>query len=291
MSILIHDAKMKLQADLEVSAFETLKVHDILYADDTLLIAQSKAVIESYMQCIGECGKQYGMVFNRDKLECMNIRCDVELHNEVGDIIQCKDNLKYLGSILAADGHSEQIVASRLGMAKQEFSALAKFWKHAAVSNKKKYHIYEACVLSKLMYGLESIVLSSASLRKINGFHVSCCRKILRISASYISRVSNKYILQQLDTWQLSTKLLQRQMLFMGTIARSEIDILRNSVFKPGSLELIVRSNRRRGRPRTEWSSFVWKHCCEAAGHDIEQNIRNKSKWTRTVKEYCKNVA
>ena len=57
MSILIHDAKLKLQADLEVSAFETLKVHDILYADDTLLIAQSKAVIESYMQCIGECGK------------------------------------------------------------------------------------------------------------------------------------------------------------------------------------------------------------------------------------------
>ena len=291
MSILIHDAKVKLQADLEVSAFETLKVHDILYADDTLLIAQSKAVIESYMQCIGECGKQYGMVFNRDKLECMNIRCDVELHNEVGDIIQRKDSLKYLGSILAADGHSEQIVASRLGMAKQEFSALAKFWQHAAVSNKKKYHIYEACVLSKLMYGLESIVLSSASLRKINGFHVSCCRKILRISASYISRVSNKYILQQLDTWQLSTKLLQRQMLFMGTIARSEIDILRNSVFKPGSLELIVRSNRRRGRPRTEWSSFVWKHCCEAAGQDIEQSIRHKSKWARVVKEYCKGVA
>ena len=61
-------------------------------------------------------------------------------------------------------------------------------------------------------------------------------------------------------------------MIYMGKLARREHnDVVRKSVFKEGSIELIdVPYKRRRGRPRQSWGPIIYNACLETAG-DIDK--------------------
>ena len=58
MTVLLHDAK----ADLVAAGYtlsENLPAHELLYADDTLLIDADPEVVQQYMLCIEARGKEY----------------------------------------------------------------------------------------------------------------------------------------------------------------------------------------------------------------------------------------
>ena len=98
-----------------------------------------------------------------------------------------------------------------LGNAAQDFKVLARIWSHARVSKQFRYIVYQACVVQKLLYGLEGAWLNKALLRKIDGFHARCVRKLLGIAPSFYSRVSNAYVLKACASRPLSKMLLERQ--------------------------------------------------------------------------------
>ena len=56
-------------------------------------------------------------------------------------------------------------------------------------------HVFNACVVSKLLRCLHTAWLNKAELRRLDVFQTSCLRKILRIPHSFKSRVSNAEIL------------------------------------------------------------------------------------------------
>ena len=137
-------------------------------------------------------------------------------------------------------------------MAREVFRALHRCFQHSSLKVERKFKVYRAVVLSKLLYGLASVVLRSHDVSKLNGFHAACCRKLLGISHSYVSRVSNKYVLQQLGTISLQSILLRRQLLFFGSVARRpHDDVARKFVFKPGTVERVEQhAPLKQGRPR-----------------------------------------
>ena len=53
----------------------SLVVHELLYADDTLLMDASGGSVEQYMRCVEEVGAEFGLTFNFSKLESMPVRC------------------------------------------------------------------------------------------------------------------------------------------------------------------------------------------------------------------------
>ena len=97
----------------------------------------------------------------------------------------------YLGSLLSSDGKIMTEINRRLGMARKDFEVLQRIWKHTTLSQAWKVRIFEACILSKLVYGLVTAVLNKLERRRLDGFQARCIRRILKVPPSYYSRISN----------------------------------------------------------------------------------------------------
>jgi hypothetical protein len=58
MSVLMSDANQGLTAE------EACAMHDLVYADDTLLLGMDAETVTKFMHCIGDTGREYGLTFN-----------------------------------------------------------------------------------------------------------------------------------------------------------------------------------------------------------------------------------
>ena len=135
-------------------------------------------------------------------------------------------------------------------MAKSDFKLLDVLWTHTNVIQYEKYNIYMACIVSKLLYGLQTAWLTKVQRTKLDGFHAWCVRKICGVQHSYWSRVSNLEVLGYVRGHQLSTSLLEQQLNTFGKISRRcQNDPLRQVAFRSDSSDFILDTKcRRRGR-------------------------------------------
>jgi len=146
MNILMEDARTTLRShagDLANS------IHEILYADDILLVDEDGELSQLYMNIIAYEGSHYGLAFNWDKLQYLSIRCDPELIRDNGDSIERVPNLKYLGGVLSSDGAITHELISKIGIAMSEFSNLQRIWSHSSISIQRKLVLFNSLILSK----------------------------------------------------------------------------------------------------------------------------------------------
>ena len=138
------------------------------------------------------------------------------------------------------------------------------------------------------LYSLESAWMNKNLLKKLDGFYAKCLRQILKISPSFISRVTNEFVLQQFNTQPLSTILLKRQLQLFGKVARMpNHNVVRESVFEHDSIDMKQSGNRRRGRPRNTWTNEFRKRAliiCQDA--DMLATIMSKESWDAKVKTF-----
>ena len=73
------------------------------------------------------------------------------------------------------------------------------FWKQSKTDEKNgvQIEIFQATITSRLLCGLSSARLNVAERRRLEEFQSRCLPKILEISSAYVSRVSNRTILQE----------------------------------------------------------------------------------------------
>ena len=82
-----------------------------------------------------------------------------------GQPIKQQQRTVYLGSVLCADGSSGSEMNRRIGAARDELDKLGHVWKHSGISSARKVQIFEACVMSRLLYNLHSLCLNTAELQ------------------------------------------------------------------------------------------------------------------------------
>ena len=84
MTIVMHDAKKSLQGQgYELNS--KFLIHDLLYADDTLLIEADVNCLELYMKEVEKHGKEYGLTLNCNKVEVLPVRCEPKLQKPDGE--------------------------------------------------------------------------------------------------------------------------------------------------------------------------------------------------------------
>ena len=181
-----------------------------LYADDTLVLEGDERVVKAYMDSISAVGKEYGLTFNWSKLEVLRVRHEGHVKLPAGGNVKEKDSIIYLGALLASDGRMGSELSRRLGAAAADFTQLQVLWKHANVSRAFKKEVYLSCVVQKLLYCLHTGCFTKAELRKLDGFHARCLRKVYGIPHSQESRVSNATVLATAGLVPLSATLLER---------------------------------------------------------------------------------
>ena len=145
------------------------------------------------------------------------------------------------------------------------FKQLSRLWAHVNINVKRKVAIYQACVVSKVMYSLESLWLLKADQSRLDAFHCQCLRKILRIPHSYVSHVTNEAVLEQACQARLSSMLGRRQVKLYRKIQELPADsFLKKLVCQEGGQPIVWSRNRRRGRPRQVWARSVYGLCSES---------------------------
>ena len=136
------------------------------------------------------------------------------------------------------------------------------------MSRRWKLYVFTALVESNLLYGLDAACLIKAEQKRLDGFQAGCLRVILGIPSAYISRISNKHVLETAGVQTAGTKLLQRQFQLWGKVMRSPVHGPLQSVsFIPGTMQpATTRYVRRVGRPKKEWIPSILAASAKAMG-------------------------
>ena len=283
MTVLLFDASADLRLRMPRSETD-VPIDELVYADDTMVVAFSASRAEVYMDCIAQAGGDYGLCFNWRKVEAMPIRCVFNVLKPDGHPVACKSSLVYLGSLLDNAGDIGPELNRRLGSARADFQALNRVWKHACIAARRKIRIFDACIGSQLLYCLHTAWLNKAFLRKLDGFQARSLRKILGIPHSYLSRVPNVEVLKQAAAKPYSKILMYRQLQLIARIAAlPSSDVMRTCVFEEGSFQLQGHAKPRcRGRPKQVWTSQVYQLAVQVALWSSPPNV-----WRQRAQSFC----
>ena len=290
MTVILTDVRCKLSED-DSSNSASGSCSEVLYADDTLLLGTSAAEAEKQLACIVEIGEEYGLEMNWGKVEVLAANAEVVVRKPDGTALKQKASMTYLGALIAADGRAESELARRIGLAEAEFLKLSQVWKNSGLSTYERCKVFSTCVVSMLLYGLQTMALGGASLKKIDGFQARCLRRILGTAPSYWSRVSNKTILGQARAPKLSILLVEQQLGFLGTIAHCPAECpVRGLVFDEHLCFREADFKRRRGRPRLEWAKLLQAHVRNMCPNDetLRQRVSDRAGWRGHVRKYCR---
>ena len=141
---------------------------------------------------------------------------------------------------------------------------LKDFWNKTNCTRKWKAMIFNAIIISQLIYGLETLPLTSNLVSRFNAFQMKGFRKILKISHSYYSRVSNAEIITTLnqnadEAKQIKIKTVaeminEKKLNLLGHCIRADLgDPMRQPFLKTDSTMYVNDINRRAGHPRNKW--------------------------------------
>ena len=183
-------------------------VFDISYADDTFLAGQESHQVQAYLHCLIETASKYGLEPNWSKTVHMKVRHSEGIVTPNGVAIETASQAQYLGSLITDSGSSALAVGRRIGEATAVFNNLCDVWKHAGINKYRKIEVYNACVVSKLLFSLECEALRKADRSRLDAFHCRCLRRILKIPPSWISHVPNNIVLAAADSSPLCDRLV-----------------------------------------------------------------------------------
>ena len=124
----------------------------------------------------------------------------------------------YLGSTLSSTSRISE-VAARISKASSAFGRLRKrVWNVAGIKTATKLKVYNAVVLPTLIYGAESWTVYQSHARRLNHFHLSCLRKILKVS--WHDKIPDTEILERTKALSVFCLLKRVQLRWAGHLTR-----------------------------------------------------------------------
>ena len=262
---------------------------DILYADDTLLISKSARHLSTFLHTLEKVAKQYGLTLNRSKTVHIPMNAFDNITFETGEVVSKELETTYLGAKFGVFPDPGLELSNRLQQTLIIWRRLFLFWKYSEVPIRLKIIIYHAIIKTKLLYGLETLVLLPAHKRQPDAFYLRGLRQIMGMKTTFIDRTNTNErvyinaacVLAQKETqtpllplsrqWEIRR---QKLMAFLNTPQAAQPEIKATFFFPPSFEFQEVRAQdswrpnstiwgRRRGRPRGFWVREViqeiWK--------------------------------
>lgn len=180
------------------------------------------------------------------------------------------DHEKYLGADINNAANIDAEINKRIADSMAVANRLKSFLLKANATTKWKIRAYDAIVVSKLLYGLETTNLTACQAKKLDTFQLKCLRRIMNLTTTFINRENTNEKVYKLaealsgkPIMKLSTKYNIRRSKLLGHIIRADEE----DPLKIVSLENDrpwLPEKRRIGLPRQDWFeetyNFTWKH-------------------------------
>jgi hypothetical protein len=225
----------------------------LLYADDAVFLAHSEQELQSLCDAFASACSDFGVTISIPKTKVMSFGLRVAPSIQVnGSTLEVVDQFCYLGSTVSSKPSLEAEINKRIGKAATTFGNLQdRAWSNKNLTTRTKVRIYEACVLSILLYGCESWPTYSHQERRLNTFHLRCLRKI--VGVSWEDKVPDVRILEMCHSTNLTTIIRKRRLRWTGYVHRMDESRFPKCVLY-GQLSTGKRSV---GRPRLRYKDSV----------------------------------
>ena len=191
----------------------------MLFADDAAIAAHSPSQLQSLMDRFANACTDFGLTVSLKKTKFLaqaTTSPKITINNYQLEVVE---QFIYLGSTITSKLSLKKELDRRIGMAASTFSRLStRVWKNPRLSIKTKVTVYNACVVSTLLYGSECWTTYAAQEHRLNVFHMRSLRKLLGIS--WMSRTPNTVVLSKSGLPTMFTILRQRRLRWLGHVRR-----------------------------------------------------------------------
>ena len=155
-----------------------ININNLIYADDTKLMAESEEELKSLLMKVKEKSEKAGLKLNIQKTKIMasgpitSWQIDGEIMETVRDII-------WEGSKMTADGDCSHEIQRRLLLGRKVMTNLDSILKSRDIILSTKVCLVNAMVFPVVMYGCESWTIKKAEWQRIDAFELWCWEKTL----------------------------------------------------------------------------------------------------------------
>ena len=264
--------------------FGDYRLNDLEYADDAALLAESLEDLQRALEVFSEEAALLGLKVNWDKTELMLIGDEPDPQPLMFENLEVKfvPKFKYLGSILSKTGDLRPEIDRRRALASSTMKSLSRpLWKKNNISRRTKLRIYNASVVSILLYGSETWPITKTLTARINGFDSRSLRRIEGIH--WTDLVTNQEVRRRTRQPPASSLIAERRVRWFGHVMRLHEDHPTRQIlqFQPAAAGW----RRPRGAPRTRWLDVVARDLdmCGVTLQQAQHLVQDRTAWRRLV--------
>nr|VZI41720.1 unnamed protein product [Spirometra erinaceieuropaei] len=198
-----------------------------------------------------------------------------------GNQLQVVENFPYLGSTLSHNTKIDDEVANSISKASQAFGRLrSSVWNRHGLQLSTKLKMYKAVILPTLLYGAETWTVYTRQARRLNHFHLSCLRRILRMN--WQDRIPDTEVLERTGILRIYAILRQMQLRWSGHLVRLDDERLPKRLFYGD----VATGSRRQGGQIRRYKDTLKSSLkrLQINPTNWEELARDRPTWRRTVK-------
>ena len=238
------------------------KFTDLVYADDTTLFLPADKDPSTVLSDFCTSSAHLGLHVSWAKTKLMNLGSGPRPTSTSvdGNQVESVDSFLYLGSLQSSDGYCRPDIKRRISLTSSVMSSLHRIWRDKRLSLPTKIRLFQALVLSVLLYVSETWTLLAADMKSLEAFYMKCLRQILGIR--WYQHVTNEEILLLTDLSPLAQQIARRRTAVFGHIARLDNDVPAHQALRCQVDVSIGRFpshdwKRLPGRPRNRWLDLL----------------------------------
>lgn len=259
----------------------TVLIREMLFADDAALVSHTEDALQRLADRFADACKQFGLTISLKKtnISVQDVTTPPTITID-GTTIEAVENFTYLGSTISNTLSLDVELDRRLGKANTIMARLTKrVWENKVLTEHTKSSVYQACVLSTLLYGSETWTTYMRQERRLNSFHMRCLKRILGIS--WQDRIPHRDILERAKVPSIYSLLSQRRLRWLGHVRRMEDGRLPKDILY-GQL---TQGTRRTGRPQLRFKDVCKRDmmACSITTTNWEIQAMDRDTWRHTV--------
>ena len=137
------------------------EISNLRYADDTMLMAESKEELKSLLMKVKEQSEKAGLKLNMQKMKVM--ACSPITSQQInGETMQTVADFIFLGSKIIADGDCSHEIKRRLLLGRKVMTNLDNTFKSKDITLLTKVHLVKAMLFPVVVYRCESRIVKKA---------------------------------------------------------------------------------------------------------------------------------
>lgn len=282
-----NDSNMFNRRNLKATTkIKQLHLLDLMFADDCALFAETPELLQELTNAFVEEAKKLGLQVNESKTEVMFVNtpaADIYINNTK---LQTTQSFKYLGTHIQTNGRVDDDINQRINKASMAFQSLyQRLWKPHEITLRTKLMVYEAVVLSTLLYSAECWTALSKHVKTLNAFHLRCLKTICKIK--WTDKIPNEEVLERTNMFSIDNILKNKRLKWAGHISRMDENRAPHQI----AFSELKKGERPQTKPKKRWIDILKEDLKELNINiaNWREVAANRSEWRQQLYDRIKN--